>query len=279
MICKIAFNIDTIWPENLVRTLIEPCSSVIDKEKQYFLAEATKTIQISDTSKSKDEGDGLWVGCATVEKEGRLCEQTIKASSEPGQFPMFTVSNLEDDPRFNDLPFVRGAPFFKFYAGTPLTTKRGINIGSLFILDGAARPPLIADEVDLMGTLAQSIMKHMELCLEAEERKKILRLSMGMNAFVEGKRQLESANTQKLFGSRWGKDDGPPALAKKRALRGARLPQIKQAEPITEQQRPPGESPFLSRFQNAQLYGLHLVHLPIQLSLYVDLCNSKYRTR
>ena len=48
--------------------------SVIGEEMQYFIAEATRTLQLSDTSKSEDIKDGLWVGCATVNKEGRLCE-------------------------------------------------------------------------------------------------------------------------------------------------------------------------------------------------------------
>ena len=218
--------------------------SVIDKEKQYFLAEATKTLHLSDTSKSEVDGDDLWVGCTTVEKEGRLCEQTIKASAELGKYPMFTVCNLEEDPRFKDLPFVRGAPYFKFYAGTPLTTKRGINIGSLFVLDDKARPPLTDGQVDLIGTLALSIMKHMELSSEAEERKKILRLSMGMNAFVEGKHQIVPDLTHETTSGKCGKDEGLSAAANRQATKAYSLPQAKQTEPGVNAQRTPGKSLF-----------------------------------
>lgn len=48
--------------------------SVIGKQTQYFLAESTKTLDLVDTQKSEVEGDGLWAGCAQVDKEGRLCE-------------------------------------------------------------------------------------------------------------------------------------------------------------------------------------------------------------
>ena len=41
---------------------------------QHFIAEATKTVRLSDTRISDDVDDGLWVGCTTVNKEGRLCE-------------------------------------------------------------------------------------------------------------------------------------------------------------------------------------------------------------
>lgn len=48
--------------------------SVLDKEHQYFIAESTKSLDISDSKKFQDSGDGLWIGCSRVRKEGRLCE-------------------------------------------------------------------------------------------------------------------------------------------------------------------------------------------------------------
>ena len=48
--------------------------SVVDKETQYFIAEATQTVTLSDTRKFDREGDSLWVGCTSVPKAGRLCE-------------------------------------------------------------------------------------------------------------------------------------------------------------------------------------------------------------
>ena len=71
-----------------------------------------------------------------------------------------------------------------------MTTKRGINIGSVFIIDDVVRPPLSVDQEAFLGIISQTIMKHMETTSEAEERKKVLRLSHGMNAFVEGKAKL-----------------------------------------------------------------------------------------
>ena len=159
---------------------------MIDREKQYFIAEATRTLKISDTSKSDEDGDALWAGCSTVDKAGRLCEKTIELPIALGKAPCFTVTDLSADKRFNELPFVTGPPHFKFYAGTPLTTKRGVNIGSLFILDDTVRPCLKPEQEEFLGTIAQIVMKHMEITSEAEERKKVMRMSMGLNAFVEG---------------------------------------------------------------------------------------------
>lgn len=102
------------------------------------------------------------------------------------------MTDLSKDSRFNRLPFISGPPFFKFYAGTPLTTKKGINIGSLFILDDVVRPPLTDDQETFLGSVGQSIMKHMEINREAQERQKAMQMSRGLNAFVEGRDRIRA---------------------------------------------------------------------------------------
>lgn len=166
------------------------CYSLVSKETQYFIAESTKTLNLIDNQRSEEEGDGLWVGCTAVSREGRLCEKTIELRPEPGQFPCFTVCDLSQDERFQRLPFVMESPNFRFYAGTPLTTDRGVNIGSLFVLDNKVRPRLKPDQETFLGTMAQTVMKHLEMSREAEERRKVTQMSRGLNAFVEGKSSL-----------------------------------------------------------------------------------------
>ena len=73
-----------------------------------------------------------------------------------------------------------------------MTTIKGINIGSLFILDTIVRPPLNSDQQDLLGSIAQIVMKHLEVSREAEERKKAMSFSQGLNAFVEGKHRFST---------------------------------------------------------------------------------------
>ncbi|KAL8730215.1 MAG: hypothetical protein Q9166_004192 [cf. Caloplaca sp. 2 TL-2023] len=167
--------------------------SVIAKDTQYFLAEATKSLDLVD-NKICDEGDALWVGCGSVDKAGRLCEKTVELPANPGSYPCFTVTDLSKDERFNQLPFVTGDPHFRFYAGTPLTTKNGVNIGSLFVLDNKVRPQLSLNQEKVLGSIATTIMGHMEVNREAEERSKVLRMAKGLNAFVEGKGSFSTGN-------------------------------------------------------------------------------------
>ena len=75
--------------------------------------------------------------------------------------------------------------------GVPLITRRGINIGALCVLDDKPRASITEEEKVFCTTIAQTIMRHFEVTKEAEERKKVIRMSMGLNAFVEGKSWLD----------------------------------------------------------------------------------------
>ena len=58
-----------------------------------------------------------------------------------GEYPCFEVSGLNQHPRYIHQPAVDGRiAAFRFYAGTPITTAHGVNIGSLFMFDNVSRP-------------------------------------------------------------------------------------------------------------------------------------------
>ena len=96
--------------------------SVLDREKQYFIAESTKTLNLLDNEKFEAEGDELWFGCGVVDKAGRLCEKTVELPPIQGRTACFTVTDLTKDEAFSQLPFVAGPPYFKYYAGTVSTS-------------------------------------------------------------------------------------------------------------------------------------------------------------
>jgi hypothetical protein len=113
-----------------------------------------------------------------------------------GDYPSFIVDDLSADERFNTLPFVTGPPFLKFYGGVPLITKRGIPIGSLFVVDDRLGRRLSQDEVHFMGTVAKTIMKHLEMSREVEEHRRGMKMSRGLASFVEGRAELVEADIE-----------------------------------------------------------------------------------
>ncbi|KAK7526226.1 uncharacterized protein IWZ02DRAFT_214021 [Phyllosticta citriasiana] len=164
--------------------------SLIDRDTQYFVAESTKTQDLEDAEGGTAVADHIWAGCQSVPKAGRLCEMTIKQSASSGKPACYEVLDLSQDERFKNLPFVRGPPYFRYYVGVPLRTKKGIPIGSLFAMDTKPREPLSAASLRFLTTMASNVMSHLELKREKEDRKRSVNMNMCLAAFVDPENHL-----------------------------------------------------------------------------------------
>jgi GAF domain-containing protein len=72
------------------------------------------------------------------------------------------VNDAFEDVRFADNPLVRNTPNIRFYAGAPLSTREGINIGTLCVMDTS--PKVIAENKrEQLQILAQQAIHIMEL--------------------------------------------------------------------------------------------------------------------
>jgi sigma-B regulation protein RsbU (phosphoserine phosphatase) len=89
------------------------------------------------------------------------------ASAILGQGP-WVVTDAPADPRALANPLVAGEFGLRFYAGVPLTTREGFNLGTLCVLDIAPRE-VTDDEVALLEDLAALVVDQLELRLEARE--------------------------------------------------------------------------------------------------------------
>lgn len=118
-------------------------------------------------------------------------QHTIAALPPPdGRPACFEVLDLALDKRFNQLPFVSGPPYFKYYCGVPLRTKKDIIIGSLFVLDDKAREPMGPGNLQFLTTMAENVMSHFENLKEKEDRKRALNMNLCLAAFVDPEHQV-----------------------------------------------------------------------------------------
>jgi hypothetical protein len=108
------------------------------------------------------------------------------------------------DERFNTLPFVKGHPHFRFYAGTPLTTERGVNIGSVFVLDDKPRNGLDDDEKEFLGTMSTVCMSYLRITREALLRRKGARLTQSVRHFGEGRISFVLGPPLTMAGAKYG---------------------------------------------------------------------------
>ncbi|KAI9645526.1 hypothetical protein NHQ30_006268 [Ciborinia camelliae] len=187
--------------------------SVVDDNAQYFLAEATKTLDLSDSSKH-DPGDDLWMGCGGTIRSQALCAYTIEVVPEPNHYACFSVPDLLADPRFCNLPYVAGGPKFRYYAGTPLISNTGIPIGSVFVIDPRPREPATRAEIDFLGLMAKNVMEYLEMKRESVQLRRNDVMSKGLAALVEGQSRIPQQvvtdiviNCQEVNGARSDEDN------------------------------------------------------------------------
>lgn len=129
----------------LVQTVLKvpmAAVSLIDGHRQWF--------------KSKQ---GLDV--PSTERRVSFCTHTIQSRA-----PM-VVPDATLDPRFAANPLVTGKPFIRSYAGVPLTSPDGYNVGALCAIDSVPRT-FEAAEIDLLSSFAALAVDELELRMIAQ---------------------------------------------------------------------------------------------------------------
>ena len=165
--------------------------NVMDDDTMFFIAQAALG------------SDGLEIGVDPVVQacseaaplEGRVCELVIRMTPDAKTPPIFTVQDMKDS-EFRNLLVVSGPPYYRFYAGTPITTKNGINIGSLAVLDTKPRSGLSVDLERLLGRTAVQVMDLLETRRYAIEGKRAVHLLRSVEALTTGKKTINVQQQQ-----------------------------------------------------------------------------------
>jgi signal transduction histidine kinase len=93
-----------------------------------------------------------------LERQPGLCASVIMNNAP------YILNDASLDPRSLSHPLVAGEAGFRFYAGVPLTTHDGFNLGVLCVIDLEPRT-ITGDELKILQNLAQVVMDQMELRL------------------------------------------------------------------------------------------------------------------
>ncbi len=136
--------------DDIVRVAAQICGvpialiSLVDDRRQWFKAAVGLTA--SETPR----------GIA-------FCDHAIRREG------IFVIGDATKDERFVANPLVTGDPNLRFYAGAPLQTPDGFQLGTLCVLDRTPRE-LTKQQLDALGALSRQVMSQLELRLVLAEK-------------------------------------------------------------------------------------------------------------
>ncbi|MHA8102839.1 PAS domain S-box protein [Aquirufa nivalisilvae] len=142
--------------------------SLVDKNRQWFKSE-------------------VGLGAKETPRDISFCQYTIMGEE------VFEVPNALEDERFVENPLVTGDPHIRFYAGAPLITPEGYNIGSLCVIDQVPKE-LTKEQRDALNTLAEHVIMTLELRIKNNvlteqvnrlTEEKIARVTMELGRYKE----------------------------------------------------------------------------------------------
>lgn len=95
------------------------------------------------------------INTTSIPREESICRYTIESSD------CFEVSDLKQDIRFKDSPYVKDELEIKYYFGIPLEISKGLNIGSLCFMSRDNKP-LDHSKIELLKLIAFEIVEKLK---------------------------------------------------------------------------------------------------------------------
>lgn len=114
--------------------------SLVDEQRQWFKS----TVGLGDARETN--------------RDVAFCAHAILGND------VFVVPDARKNPTFSDNPLVTGELGIRFYAGAPLATRDGINLGSVCIIDQKPRDPT-PEQLALLKDLSVLVIDELELRL------------------------------------------------------------------------------------------------------------------
>lgn len=102
-------------------------------------------------------------------RQGSFCSYAIQSNE------LFVVEDARLDPRFSSTPFVTGPPHIRFYAGMPIRSENGFNVGTLCLIGVEPRQLNAADRhhLTLLAKQAEQLLylhyRTLQLALQTQQ--------------------------------------------------------------------------------------------------------------
>lgn len=128
----------------------------LTKLASYICGTPIALISLVDENRQWFKANTGLDGVQETPRNISFCTYAIQGSN------VFEVQDAKLDDRFKDNPLVTGAPNIRFYAGAPLKTPEGRNIGTICVIDQKPNK-LTPEQLEALDTLASQVIELLEL--------------------------------------------------------------------------------------------------------------------
>ena len=160
-----------------------------DGHTPYFLA-GTPWPQSDEEGGSRPES-ASWLGSthADLERWLWIFQQTVSINTSPAlpKQSIVSILSLNEDDRSSKLSSVCCAPHLSLYAGTPITSKQGINIGVVFVVDSSSRNGSSRKAEELLTLTAKKCMDQLESARQSAVQERWKSVNEQLSRFVRSR--------------------------------------------------------------------------------------------
>lgn len=169
--------------------------SLFDGKRQHIIAEAKPSTAIEPGPGEQDYDNNaasipLLLSGTAIPREQSFCEYVLDTPAVDcngeSVLPVAVIPDLNQDARSTGKPYFGPNSHARFYAGIPLRTAYGIDIGVLCIYDSKPRDSLDVPSQRLMRHLSGLIMSHLQSRVSTESYRRNERMVRGLGSMVEG---------------------------------------------------------------------------------------------
>ncbi|GJC86108.1 hybrid signal transduction histidine kinase A [Colletotrichum liriopes] len=170
--------------------------SLFDSKYQYIVAEATPSLSLTPSTKADDleTGEHLLLSGTALPRSSGVCEIVLavpetsdNAPWSTNELPVTVIPDLSKDSRTAERPLCLHSSGNSFYAGVPLRSEKGINIGVFCVFGGTPRDGLDKASTRLMQNISKIIVDYLDAKRNRDDHRRADRMVRGVGSFIEGK--------------------------------------------------------------------------------------------
>ena len=161
-----------------------------DANRLHFVAGGHRADADDNLSRIEfDSGEGAWLHVGEVDRPTwiSLFQEIVAISPESACERAFCIPALQRDSRTCNLLVVSEPAQLSFFAGVPLTSKNGHNIGAVCVVNRTERPPLSTFEADFLADTARRCMNLLELARERDFHNRWTAMQEGLDIFLRSR--------------------------------------------------------------------------------------------